>query len=225
MTVQPPSPEASARLIMTLRGQGVRDTATLSAIEKIPRDIFVPAALRNHAYDDVSLPIAYGQTISQPYIVALMCQLMALKGREIILEIGTGSGYQAAVMSLLCRRVYSIERIRPLLVEADRRFQHLRLSNITTAFADGQSGWPKIAPFDRIVLACATREIPQALLEQLKPGGILVAPVEDDDGGQWLETVSQPVDGSALIRKQIMPVRFVPMLSDVAEAGNLRQNQ
>ena len=198
-----------ARLTMALRGMGVVEADVLSAIEQVPRELFVPAALRDHAYENASLPIAMEQTISQPYVVARMTAALELTGRERVLEIGTGSGYQAAILSLLCRRVYSIERLRPLLVEAETQFRALRLTNITTKVGDGARGWPEGAPFDRIILTCAPPTIPEALLNQLKTGGIMVAP-EGRDRAQALVTVRRTETGFE--KEELLPVKFVPLV-------------
>ncbi len=208
---------ARAGLIMTLRGMGMRDTATLSAIENTPREAFIPAALHQHAYDNVSLPISHGQTISQPYIVALMTASLELTGRERVLEIGTGSGYQASVLSHLCRRVYTIERIRPLLVEAERRFKILKLMNITSRLGDGQFGWPEAAPFDRVIVTCGAPEIPLHLLAQIKDDGIMIVPVDSPSGHQKLKKVKWNKDRSEPVVTDMIDVRFVPLLSDVVE--------
>ena len=200
-----------ARLIMTLRGMGVVESDVLSAIEQVPRELFVPVALRRHAYENASLPIALEQTISQPYIVARMTAALKLTGRERVLEIGTGSGYQAAILSFLCRRVYSIERLRPLLVEAETKFRNLRITNITTKVGDGARGWPEGAPFDRIILTCAPATIPVALLNQLKTGGIMVAP-EGRNRDQTLVTVRRTEDGFE--KKEMLPVKFVPLVEE-----------
>ena len=201
--------QEKARLTMTLRGMGVVDSDVLSAIEQVPREYFVPAALRDHAYENASLPIAMEQTISQPYVVARMTAALALTGRERVLEIGTGSGYQAAILSFLCRRVYSIERLRPLLVEAETQFRRLRITNITTKVGDGARGWPEGAPFDRIILTCAPASIPAALLNQLKTGGIMVAP-EGRDRSQTLVTVRRTETGYE--KEELLPVKFVPLV-------------
>ena len=198
-----------AQLTMTLRGMGITDFGVLSAMEKIPRQDFVPAALSQHAYENASLPIAMDQTISQPYVVARMTSALALTGRERVLEIGTGSGYQAAILTLLCRRVYSIERLRPLLVEAENRIRALRISNITFRFGDGSLGWPETAPFDRIILTCGCAHIPDALLNQLKIGGIMVAPV-GEGRDQQITVVHRTDNGFA--KDYILPVRFVPLV-------------
>ena len=198
-----------ARLIMALRGMGVGETEVLAAMEQVPREQFVPPALRDHAYENASLPIAMEQTISQPYIVARMTAALQLTGRERVLEIGTGSGYQAAILSFLCRRVYSIERLRPLLVEAETRFRQLKITNVTTKVGDGAKGWPEGAPFDRIILTCAPPSIPVTLLKQLKTGGIMVAP-EGRDRTQNLVVVHRTEDGFE--RQDILPVKFVPVI-------------
>ena len=198
-----------ARLIMTLRGMGVVEADVLSAMERVPRELFVPTALSQHAYENASLPIALEQTISQPYIVARMTAALELTGRERVLEIGTGSGYQAAILSFLCRRVYSIERLRPLLVEAENRFRKLRITNVTSKFGDGAKGWPEGAPFDRVILTCAPPEIPATLLNQLKTGGIMVAP-EGRDREQSLVVIRRTEEGCE--RRELLPVRFVPLV-------------
>ena len=198
-----------ARLIMTLRGMGVVEADVLSAMERVPRELFVPTALSQHAYENASLPIALDQTISQPYIVARMTAALELTGRERVLEIGTGSGYQAAILSFLCRRVYSIERLRPLLVEAENRFRKLRITNVTSKFGDGAKGWPEGAPFDRVILTCAPPEIPATLLNQLKTGGIMVAP-EGRDREQSLVVIRRTEEGFE--RRELLPVRFVPLV-------------
>jgi len=198
-----------ARLTMTLRGMGVVEADVLSAIEQVPRELFVPAALRDHAYENASLPIAMEQTISQPYIVARMTAALQLTGRERVLEIGTGSGYQAAILSLMCRRVYSVERLRPLLVEAESQFRKLRITNITTKVGDGARGWPEGAPFDRIILTCAPASIPEALLNQLKTDGIMVAP-EGRDRSQALVRVRRTESG--FDKEELLPVKFVPLV-------------
>ena len=200
-----------ARLIMTLRGMGVVEADVLSAMERVPRELFVPTALSQHAYENASLPIALEQTISQPYIVARMTAALELTGRERVLEIGTGSGYQAAILSFLCRRVYSIERLRPLLVEAENRFRKLRITNVTSKFGDGAKGWPEGAPFDRVILTCAPPEIPATLLNQLKTGGIMVAP-EGRDREQSLVAIRRTEEGFE--RRELLPVRFVPLVED-----------
>ena len=198
-----------AQLTMILRGLGITDSAVLSAMEKVPREDFVPTALRQHAYENASLPIPMDQTISQPYVVARMTSALALTGRERVLEIGTGSGYQAAILTFLCRRVYTVERLRPLLVEAENRIRALRISNITFRLGDGSLGWPETAPFDRVILTCGCTKVPDALLNQLKIGGIMVAPV-GDGRDQHLVVITRTENDFA--KDYILPVRFVPLV-------------
>ena len=198
-----------AQLIMTLRGMGVLDPAVLSAIEAVPRELFVPAALRQHAYENASLPIALDQTISQPYVVARMTEALQLTGRERVLEIGCGSGYQAAILTFLCRRVYSMERLKPLLVDAENKLRDWRISNISLRHGDGATGWPEAAPFDRIILTCGSPKIPDILLRQLKIDGIMVAP-EGADGAQQLVVITRRETG--FDRQILMPVAFVPLI-------------
>jgi len=206
--------EKKAMLIMQLRGLGIRNTNVLKAIEITPREDFIPSPLRAHAYDNVSLPINQGQTISQPYIVARMTAELELTGKERVLEIGTGSGYQAAVLSHICRRVYTIERLRPLLVEAERRLQAIKVTNLTARHGDGALGWPEAAPFDRIILTCAASKAPTGLLKQLKPGGILVAPVGSAETVQKLRKY-RVVENGEYEQADLIDVRFVPLITDV----------
>ena len=198
-----------AQLIMTLRGMGILDAATLAAMEQVPRELFVPKALRHHSYENASLPIAYNQTISQPYVIARMTEALKLGGRELVLEIGCGSGYQAAVLAQLCRRVYTMERLKPLLVDAENRLRDLRISNISFRLGDGSKGWPEAAPFDRIILTCGCDQIPDILLQQLKIGGIMVAP-EGRGKSQQLVVVTRHEAGFE--RVLLMPVTFVPLI-------------
>ena len=206
-----PFQNEKAQLIMTLRGMGIVDADVLSAIEQVPREMFVARALQAHAYENASLPIAMDQTISQPYIVAIMSAALQLTGSERVLEIGTGSGYQSAILSFLCRRVYSIERLRPLLVDADNRLREIRVTNVTTRLGDGVRGWPEAAPFDRIILTCAPPVIPDMLLNQLKIGGIMVAPV-GRDRNQQLVTIRRSEAGFE--EATLLPVKFVPLVED-----------
>ncbi|MBU0859164.1 MAG: protein-L-isoaspartate(D-aspartate) O-methyltransferase [Alphaproteobacteria bacterium] len=203
------------RLIMHLRAMGIADTGTLSAIEKVPREQFVPRAMFDQAYEDIALPIGRGQTISQPYVVAAMTQGLELNDRDKVLEIGTGSGYQTCILAQLCRRVYSIERHKPLLIEAEKMFDHLRLRNITPVCGDGMKGWPEQAPFDKIIVtAAAADRPPQALLDQLKVGGIMVIPV-GTSGNQVLRRYKKEGEDTFAV-KDLMPVRFVPLLPHIA---------
>jgi protein-L-isoaspartate(D-aspartate) O-methyltransferase len=209
------------QLIMELRGQGIADGRVLDAIERTPRARFVEEPLAYAAYNNSALPIACGQTISQPYVVAYMTQHLDVKPNHRVLEIGTGSGYQAAVLSPLCRRVYTIERHKLLFGQAQARFKALGLHNIATKLGDGFQGWPEQAPFDRILLACAVETVPLILIEQLKPGGALIAPVGDvpkSDNPAPLESISQRLKKivrteTGVMEEALIPVLFVPMLS------------
>jgi len=204
------------RLIMSLRRSGITDTAVLAAIERIPREAFVPASFLDQAYENRALPIGLGQTLSQPQVVAQMTQALAVRSRHKVLEIGTGSGYQAAVLSRLARRVYSIERHRPLLREAERRFAELRLHNITTIAGDGNLGWREQAPFDRIILTAAAAALPLGLFDQLALGGIMVLPLGPDRGDQQLLRATREAEGPKL--EMLGSVRFVPLLSGLPNA-------
>jgi protein-L-isoaspartate(D-aspartate) O-methyltransferase len=198
------------RLLMELRGLGITDARTLGAIERVPRDIFVPAAFKDQAWENVALPIGHAQTISQPLVVALMTQALEVGDRHKVLEIGTGSGYQTAVLAKLCRRVFTMERHRGLLKEAEKRFAELKLHNVTTRFGDGTKGWPEQAPFDRIIVTAAAPELPAILRDSLAEGGILVAPVGEERRDQQLVRVSRR-DGTFLT-EELGPVRFVPLV-------------
>ncbi|HLK23828.1 MAG TPA: protein-L-isoaspartate(D-aspartate) O-methyltransferase [Caulobacteraceae bacterium] len=213
---EPEDPAATqrARLILSLRSQGVSDPAVLAAMEQTPRDLFTPNLFQDRAWEDSALPIACGQTISQPYIVALMTQALSIEPRARVLEIGTGSGYQTAVLSRLARLVYTIERYRTLLAEAEARFKSLQLGNIITRFGDGGAGWPEQAPFDRILVTAAAPGEPKTLLSQLKPSGVLVAPI----GRGPIQTLKRYLgDGEGGFREEVLcDVRFVPLLDGVA---------
>ena len=165
------------RLILELRESGIVDTKVLSAIEKIPRENFIPDNFSNQAYENIALPIAENQTISQPFIVAKMTQLLQLSKSHKVLEIGTGSGYQCAILSLLSRRVYTIERIKSLLIQAEKIFSKLKLTNIVTKHADGNFGWKEQIPFDRVIFTAATLKISDQFFEHINEGGIIVCPI------------------------------------------------
>lgn len=199
------------RLIMELRKAGVSDTKVLSAIERVPREVFVPPQMLDKAYDDVALPIELGQTISQPMIVALMTQALQVHDRMKVLEIGTGSGYQTAVLSKLCRRVYTVEVLKPLAETADQRLRSLNIYNFTGKVGDGSKGWPEQAPFERIlVTAAANTEPPQPLLDQLADGGILIIPLGATPSTQYVERIVRR--GTAYERERLWSVRFVPLV-------------
>lgn len=218
MNTQPAqTPARVIRLIMHLRNAGITDTRVLSALERIPREIFIPKQMQDQAYEDIALPIGRGQTISQPFVVAIMTQALELDDRMKVLEIGTGSGYQACVLAKLCRRVYSIERHKPLLDRAEKIFDALKLRNITAIAGDGMKGWPQQAPFDRIIVTAGAQDKPpQALLDQLAIGGIMIIPV-GKNGQQVLRRYKKESDEAYAV-KDLMPVRFVPLLPDIARA-------
>ena len=197
------------RLIMDLRRQGISDNDVLSAVERVPREMFVPEAMRAEAYENIPLPISQGQTISQPFIVAYMTQALCLGERNRILEIGTGSGYQAAVLAQLSRRVCTVERYRTLLRQAEACFEALKLHNITTRLGDGGKGWPELAPFARIIVTAAAPAMPQSLAEQLDDGGIMVVPV-GTSGEQVLYRITR--QGQELKEERLLDVRFVPLV-------------
>ncbi|MBV9063562.1 MAG: protein-L-isoaspartate(D-aspartate) O-methyltransferase, partial [Alphaproteobacteria bacterium] len=209
-------------LIMALRGQGITDQRVLSAIERTPRDLFVDQPFESSAYQDMALPIACGQTISQPYIVALSTQELEVLPNHRVLEIGTGSGYQAAVLAQLCRMIYTVERHKPLLQQAYARFKELKLHNVVTRHGDGFQGWPEQAPFDRILLTAAVPEIPSNLIDQLKSGGILIAPVGKPVGAesfsQELVKIIRTEEGTS--RQALIPVVFVPMLPGLPQVNS-----
>jgi protein-L-isoaspartate(D-aspartate) O-methyltransferase len=197
-------------LIMQLRRRGIRDMRVLRTIERVPRELFVDPAFADHAYQDIALPIECGQTISQPYVVAFMTEKLELADSDKVLEIGTGSGYQAAVLSHLCRHVYTVERWRELQKAADRRFAKLGITNVTTIIGDGWIGWPPQAPFDRIIVTAAAPEAPRALVDQLKPGGRMIIPLGQSRDTQSLVQIDKTEIG--ITEKPLLPVRFVPLL-------------
>jgi protein-L-isoaspartate(D-aspartate) O-methyltransferase len=201
-------------LLMKLRSQGVRDVRVLEAVEKIPRELFLPETFALEAYADRAMPIACGQTISQPFVVAFMTDRLKVSKRMKVLEVGTGSGYQTAILSLICRRVYTIERHRALLTAAVRRFEQLRLANITTMLGDGLKGWPAQAPFERIIVTAAAQVLPETLLEQLAPGGIMIVPVDTNENRQELLRVTRGPKG--VETERLLDVRFVPLVEGVA---------
>jgi protein-L-isoaspartate(D-aspartate) O-methyltransferase len=204
-----------ARLILSLRSQGVTDAKVLDALEKTPRELFVPNLFQERTWEDSALPIACGQTISQPFIVGLMTQALRIEPRSPVLEIGTGSGYQTAVLSRLARYVYTVERYRTLMSESEQRFRQLDLLNVITRFGDGAEGWPEQAPFDRILVTAAAPDEPKALLQQLKPRGTLVAPI-GRGAVQTLKRYTGDGQGGFSI-ETLCEVRFVPLLEGVAK--------
>ena len=209
-------PFAAAREAMVrdqLAGRGIRDERVLQALREVPRERFAPPDLAARAYEDCALPIAAGQTISQPYMVATMTEALALRGEERVLEIGTGSGYQAAILARLCREVITVELVPQLAEAAEDRLRRLGFTNVKVAIGDGWNGWPPAAPYDGILVACAAPAIPPALLEQLADAGRLVIPVGPEGGDQVLKVVRK--DGSW---RDLFPVRFVPLRRPPASA-------
>ena len=206
------SQRTRARMVERLRKEGITDETVLAALGTVPRHLFVEEALASRAYDDDALPICFSQTISQPYVVALMIQALRA-GRELgkVLEIGTGCGYQAAVLAKLATEVYSIERIAPLLAKARANLRGLRLGNVRLKHADGNLGLPEAAPFDSIILAAAARQLPQVLLQQLAPGGRMILPFGSSE--QVLRLVERTRSGYS--ETTLDAVRFVPMLTGV----------
>ncbi|GAK43989.1 protein-L-isoaspartate O-methyltransferase [Tepidicaulis marinus] len=207
---------AKISLIMELRRRGIKSKAVLSAIERVARDSFVPTTFSKQAYEDHALPIECGQTISQPFVVAYMTEKLEVGDRMKVLEVGTGSGYQAAILSRLCRRVYTIERYRTLMRDAVNRFETLNLHNITTKVGDGASGWPEQAPFDRIMVTAAAPELPQTLVDQLKVGGIMVLPVDIPGRPREQKLVRVTRTETGIEREDMIDVRFVPLVEGVA---------
>ncbi|MCB1487611.1 MAG: protein-L-isoaspartate(D-aspartate) O-methyltransferase [Bauldia sp.] len=204
-----------ADLLLRLRRVGITDQRVLSAIESVPRDLFVEADCHDEAYAERALPIDCGQTISAPVIVGMMTMALDPRPDDRILEVGTGSGYQAAVLSRLCERVYTIDRFRTLVTTAQSRFRTLKLTNIEAMVGDGMKGWPEHAPFDKIIVTAAGEEVPEELFEQLGEGGILVAPVGPQDAVQILKRYTRTASG--IEETRLADVRFVPLIPGVAE--------
>ncbi len=203
------SPRTRARMVERLRAKGIQDEVVLAAMNAVPRHIFVDEALASRAYDDVSLPLGFGQTISQPYIVARMIEILrAGNTLNRVLEVGSGCGYQAAVLGQVAREVYSVERVQPLYERAAKHVQELQLNNVSVRYADGGMGLPEVAPFDGIILAAAGTHVPQALLEQLAVGGRMVLPLGAQE--QVLCLIERDAQGYRETRLE--PVKFVPLL-------------
>lgn len=202
--------ERKMRYLFGLRSRGVTDARVLTAMERVDRGLFVRGHFADRAYDDMPLPIACGQTISQPSVVGLMTQALNVQPRDTVLEIGTGSGYQAAILAQLGRRIYTVDRHRRLVREAQSVFQALGLVNITAFTADGSHGLPDQAPFDRIIVTAAAEDPPGPLLAQLKVGGIMVLPVGQSDAVQSLIKVTRGSSGYNY--EELRPVRFVPLV-------------
>ncbi len=205
--------EADARATRHYTGKERFDARVMAALGRVPRHEFVPAGVRDHAYDNRPLPIGERQTISQPFIVALMTDLLEPQSGDVVLEVGTGSGYQAAVLAELVNRIYTIEIVEPLGRSAAERLERLGYANVITRIGDGYAGWPEHAPFDGIIVTAAADEIPPPLIEQLKPGGRLVIPVASGGSGEQLTVVTKTDSGEVHTRR-ILPVRFVPLTGD-----------
>jgi protein-L-isoaspartate(D-aspartate) O-methyltransferase len=207
--------EQLMQLMLRLRQSGITDRTVLEAIEKTPREVFVERAFRERAFEDRALPIACGQTISQPAVVATMIEALDLTPRCKVLEVGAGSGYVCAILARLARRVYGIERHRPLALEARERIASLGLGNVTIRAGDGTRGWPEQAPFDRILISAAAEDAPATLLEQLRPGGIMVLPVGQTDEVQQLIKIEKTEDGPRYT--ELSDVLFVPLIEGLPE--------
>lgn len=205
---------ARKRMIRTqIKARGITDKRILEAFDKVERHLFVDSSLQNEAYIDSPLPIGEGQTISQPYIVALMTDVLELERKDKVLEIGTGSGYQAAILGELVDSVFTIEIVEPLGAMARDRLKQLGYNNIFVLIGDGYRGWPEHAPFDAIIVTCAPEKIPQPLIDQLAEGGRMVIPV----GAYWQELVLVVKQGDKISKSNIAPVRFVPMTGESQE--------
>ena len=200
-----------------IRQRGVSDTRVLSAMETIPRERFVPPDAHAQAYEDVPLAIGFSQTISQPYIVAYMTEVLDVRDSHRVLEIGTGSAYQAAVLATLAREVWTIEIVSELATAATALLRDRGLNNVHVRRGDGYSGWPEQAPFDRIMVTAAPDEIPEPLVEQLAVGGRLVIPVGSQGGPQWMMVVEK--SSSGVVRNRTIPVQFVPLTRDLKQSG------
>ena len=207
--------EQQMQFVFTLRSRGVTNAEVLNAMEATPRDAFLEGIFQERAYEDTPLPIACGQTISQPTVVGLMTQALEVTKRCKVLEVGTGSGYQAAILARLARRVYTVERHRRLARRARELFQKLALHNITAVHADGSHGLPEQAPFDRIIVTAAAEDPPRVLIDQLRPGGIMVLPVGQSNAVQTLIRIDKGEGG--LEYTDLGEVRFVPLVEGVAQ--------
>ncbi|MEX3016377.1 protein-L-isoaspartate(D-aspartate) O-methyltransferase [Gymnodinialimonas hymeniacidonis] len=206
--------ERKMQFLFQLRQKGITDKRVLEAMEKVDRGAYVRGHFATRAYEDMPLPIASGQTISQPSVVGLMTQALEVQPRDTVLEVGTGSGYQAAILSHLARRIYTVDRHRNLTRDAELAFTREGLVNITVITGDGSFGLPDQGPFDRILVTAAAEDPPGPLMQQLKPGGVMVVPVGQSDAVQSLIKVTRIDDGFDY--EEIMPVRFVPLMEGVA---------
>lgn len=194
-------------------GESSLDKQVVEAMLAVPRHEFVPAKIKKYAYENNALPISHDQTISQPYIVALMTELAEVSSGSVVLEVGTGSGYQAAVLAEIVEHVYSIEIVEPLGLEAKALLQNLDYNNVTVKIGDGYYGWPEYAPFDAILVTAAAPQIPEQLIQQLKPGGRLVIPVGEQGKAQSLRVLQKGIDGE-ISQRDVLPVAFVPLTGE-----------
>ena len=201
-------------LVLSLRRAGVTEPAVVATMERVPRDLFVPEVFRSRSYEDITLPIGHHQTLSQPAIVGLMTEALELNDRKKVLEVGTGSGYQTSILALICRRVYTIERHAPLLQEAEKRFDKLRIRNVTAKVGDGTLGWEAQAPFERIIVTAAAADIPPVLADQLSIGGIMIVPIGLGDNFQTILKVIKKENGFKT--QELRDVRFVPLVPEEA---------
>ena len=201
-------------LVFSLRRAGVTEPSVVATMERVPRELFVPEVFRSRSYEDITLPIGHHQTLSQPAIVGLMTEALELNDRKKVLEVGTGSGYQTSILALICRRVYTIERHAPLLQEAEKRFDKLRIRNVTAKVGDGTLGWEAQAPFERIIVTAAAADIPPILADQLSIGGIMIVPIGLGDNFQTILKVIKKENGFKT--KELRDVRFVPLITEEA---------
>ena len=199
-------------LVFSLRRAGVTEPSVVAAMERVPRELFVPEVFRSRSYEDITLPIGHHQTLSQPAIVGLMTEALELNDRKKVLEVGTGSGYQTSILALICRRVYTIERHASLLQEAEKRFDKLRIRNVTAKVGDGTLGWEAQAPFERIIVTAAAADIPPILADQLSIGGIMIVPIGLGDNFQTILKVIKKENGFKT--KELRDVRFVPLIPE-----------
>ena len=211
--------ESEVQYTRNMIGKNALDSRVMTAMGEVPRDRFVPADMKAAAFDNGPLSIGHGQTISQPYIVALMTDMLKLEAHHQVLEIGTGSGYQAAILSLLCEKVYTVEFVKELSEAATLLLKKLGYHNIETRIGNGHEGWPEHAPYDGIIVTAAATHIPEALIEQLKPGGVLVIPVGLPYSHQELMLVEKDLQGDTQV-KNILGVAFVPLVGDSIPNGN-----
>jgi len=201
-------------LVLSLRRAGVTEPTVVATMERVPREIFVPKVFRSRSYEDITLPIGYHQTLSQPAIVGLMTEALELNDRKKVLEVGTGSGYQTAILALICRRVYTIERHSLLLEEAEKRLEGLRIRNVTSKIGDGTLGWEAQAPFERIIVTAAAADIPPILVDQLSIDGIMIVPIGLDENVQTILKVVKKKN--TLETQELRDVRFVPLIPEEA---------